>query len=116
MEQIADMGLGPISVVVNCYQFQAFHKGVSIPARIGSRVVEATEDSILELGSGYGWTIPCDWNDKRTRGFNDGGDWFCLFQLLSRDEKIKKIKKLKNEKVLRTTRAFREFRVIIFDF
>jgi len=52
VEQIIDMSHGVVSVVVNCFQY-SFHPGNDpsrwIPARCGSRVVEASPESIEGL-------------------------------------------------------------------
>ena len=45
VDQIVEMGHGPVSVVVNCFQYAS----TQVPARVGSRVVEASPESVAGL-------------------------------------------------------------------
>ena len=45
VDQIVNMGHGPVSVVVNCFQFSTGN----VPARFGSRIVEASAESVVGL-------------------------------------------------------------------
>lgn len=52
VEQIVNMGHGLVSVIINCFQFSSMagnNRERWIPARVGSRVVEASPESVLGL-------------------------------------------------------------------
>lgn len=52
VQDIIDMGHGMVSVVVNCFQFSSMSGNDAtrwIPARFGSRVVEASPESVVGL-------------------------------------------------------------------